>query len=553
LPLVNINPGGLAEVKVGETISLECVAEGDPMPSLHWERMGKRTMPETVEIIPDESNTGSVVFRIMHASMDDAGTYVCKASSPAGQVEERIVLNVIEDIEFGPPEIRIVPEALTLVEGDFAQITCDSPGNILDFTVTWRRDGQELPPQHSVENGVLFIPSVSSDDEGRYYCVASNVFGTSRVATTVVVQSRPRVTTSPSSVTVQPGQIVKVQCIVEGGTSPITIEWDRVGGQLPLTASDSHGVLQIAAASPIDAGNYKCIASNAAGTVEAVASIYVEVSPTVQVTPPKETKAVGSSVEFLCSATGNPPAKVEWSKEGGRLPNRHAVQNGVLRIDNLQKEDAGRYQCTATNSLGYADGYAALSIQALPKVQINIRTRIQTVPINEAVTFDCQATGEPKPIVRWSKLDGDLPSSVIITGGVLKIRNVRTSDAGTYKCTATNVAGSVNSQVVLYVQAAPQVTVTPEVRTTAVGSSARFTCLATGLPAPDIYWYKIAGDLPLNHRVEHGVLHIPQVARGDAGSYVCRASNRQGHVEFTARLNVGGMTFKMMYYQMIHH
>ncbi|XP_077998598.1 basement membrane-specific heparan sulfate proteoglycan core protein-like isoform X2 [Glandiceps talaboti] len=542
LPSVSINPSGELEVKVGDQISLECVAEGDPMPSLTWERMGNDNMPESVEIVPDTENSGSVVFRIMSASMDDSGIYVCRASSPVGQVEDRIVLNVIEDIEFGPPVVKLVPTSLSVVEGDPAQFACDVPGAVIDFTIVWRRtNGLELPSQHSVRNGVLYIPYVRGDDAGEYICQGINAFGSTEAIAQLVVQVAPVIRVSPSSITVKAGQVLKVECVVEGGSEPVQVEWYKVEGQLPLTASDSDGILLINSATPADAGPYKCVATNPAGSNEAVVSVSVRVPPTVKVIPAKETRAEGGAVEFQCTASGTPTPTIEWTKEDGRLPPQHAVQNGLLSISNVRQNDAGRYVCTATNSGGTSTAFAVLSIQALPQVRINVRTRVQTVPIGDMVTFDCQATGEPKPIVRWDKMDGELPSNVMIRGGVLTLTDVQTSYAGTYTCTATNSAGSVMSMIVLYVQAAPQVTISPETRTVAVGAPATFTCLATGSPTPDIYWYKLRGDLPLSHTVRNGVLTIPQVVRADAGTYVCRASNRQGSKESLTILGVGEM------------
>ena len=60
--------------------------------------------------------------------------------------------------------------------------------------------------------------------------------------------------------------------------------------------------------------------------------------------------------------------------------------------------------------------------------------------------------GTPRPTVQWSKLEGPIPSSAIIGEGILIIPEARPEDAGTYRCTATNVAGSVQSQVQLFVQ-----------------------------------------------------------------------------------------------------
>lgn len=60
--------------------------------------------------------------------------------------------------------------------------------------------------------------------------------------------------------------------------------------------------------------------------------------------------------------------------------------------------------------------------------------------------------GTPRPTVSWSKLEGPLPATASVGDGILIIPEARPEDAGTYRCTAANVAGSVQSQVQLFVQ-----------------------------------------------------------------------------------------------------
>lgn len=83
---------------------------------------------------------------------------------------------------------------------------------------------------------------------------------------------------------------------------------------------------------------------------------------------------------------------------------------------------------------------------------INVRTSVQTVMVGNQVEFECQAIGDPQPTVTWSKVNGRLPSHIIVQGGMLKIEQVKEADAGHYRCTATNAVGSVQSEVVLNVQ-----------------------------------------------------------------------------------------------------
>lgn len=89
---------------------------------------------------------------------------------------------------------------------------------------------------------------------------------------------------------------------------------------------------------------------------------------------------------------------------------------------------------------------------ALPSVLINIRTSVQTVVVGHAVEFECLALGDPKPQVTWSKVGGRMRPGAVQNGGIVRIAHVEMADAGQYRCTATNAAGTTQSHVLLLVQ-----------------------------------------------------------------------------------------------------
>ncbi|KAM6924356.1 basement membrane-specific heparan sulfate proteoglycan core protein-like [Xenentodon cancila] len=228
-----------------------------------------------------------------------------------------------------------------------------------------------------------------------------------------------------------------------------------------------------------------------------------------------EVKAQGSAVEFTCSAAGGAETKIGWLKEGGALPPNHHIKDGVLRIENLEQSNEGVYICRASSVYGRAQDTARLTIQALPK-----------------------ADGDPEPTVRWSKVNGSLPSHIMVKGGMLRIDRVTEADAGHYRCTATNDVGSVQSQVVLNVQSVPQTAALPETKEVAVGSDAVLPCIASGYPVPDIKWSKREGELPPKCYQEANVLTVPRVTHEDSGTYVCTATNKQGKVEAFTTLEI---------------
>lgn len=50
-------------------------------------------------------------------------------------------------------------------------------------------------------------------------------------------------------------------------------------------------------------------------------------------------------------------------------------------------------------------------------------------------------SGDPPPVIRWSKLRAPLPWKHTVADGVLTLTNVGRQDSGRYICNATNVHG----------------------------------------------------------------------------------------------------------------
>ncbi|KAG9511089.1 Down syndrome cell adhesion molecule-like protein Dscam2, partial [Fragariocoptes setiger] len=125
--------------------------------------------------------------------------------------------------------------------------------------------------------------------------------------------------------------------------------------------------------------------------------------------------AEGSSVNLLCTlAQGGQGAAAltfDWTKDGMRLPaavdtNYHIERNqdhSLLRIPHVRIADAGEYRCTAKNQIGYDTSSVRLVVNV--KLSWLKEPKDVQVPLNRELSVDCQAKGEPKPRIRWERLD----------------------------------------------------------------------------------------------------------------------------------------------------
>ncbi|KAL9969356.1 hypothetical protein ACROYT_G021561 [Oculina patagonica] len=156
-----------------------------------------------------------------------------------------------------------------------------------------------------------------------------------------------------------------------------------------------------------------------------------------------------------------------------------------------------------------------------------------TGTVNEtgSVSFQCSASGNPKPRIVWSKLEnGSEITQSAVSGGRLHLKNVTGNDAGEYQCSAVNILGLARKVARLVVNVRPRVSIDLGPLYALAGSNVTLpVCHVTGYPRPVVTWVKPFGQLPQG-RVEYNdsALKIFNVRKTDSDNYVCTASNLLG-------------------------
>ncbi|KAL2098147.1 hypothetical protein ACEWY4_007354 [Coilia grayii] len=175
-----------------------------------------------------------------------------------------------------------------------------------------------------------------------------------------------------------------------------------------------------------------------------------------------------------------------------------------------------------------------------------------------AVSFVCQATGDPRPQVVWNKKGKKVSSQRIETiefdegaGAVLRIQPLRAPrDENIYECVARNRQGEISVTSKLTIlredmlpQGFPSIDMGPQLKVVERTRTATMLCAASGVPDPVISWFKdflpvepsaSSGRIKL---LRSGALQIDKSEEMDQGKYECVASNSQG-VRFSAPANL---------------
>ena len=157
------------------------------------------------------------------------------------------------------------------------------------------------------------------------------------------------------------------------------------------------------------------------------------------------------------------------------------------------------------------------------------------------VSMACNATGQPQPIITWSKSVGSLPKNrTEVMNGSLTIYSVTKKDRGTYICKAENILGATTdtAQLIIFSPLLFKVRPPQEV-TPVIGFSVHLACVAESDLRPTIAWTKDGKfSLPVESNVlENGTLVIQNIKKLHEGSYTCRATNALTSIEAKVKIN----------------
>lgn len=459
------------EISVGESKFFLCEVTGDAKDIDWYSPSGEKILPNRPDIIVSRGDETMSTLTIYHANVDSAGIYKCVAKNGDKEAQATVQVKIFQKITF-----ESAPSPQEFNEGDDAAIVC----NVISSpppSIIWKHKGSKIQAAKDVrfkilDNGHLQIRGIKKIDEGMYNCEARVMargeidFKMIKVVVNVLPTIRARV--SDVNATADNSASALLACDADGFPEP-TVTWAH--NNIVLETGDKYSLnedgseLVIKDVKKVDEGDYTCIAKNKAGEKSEEVSLNVFVQPKITYLSNQTASEFDAQVTLTCEASGDPTPSISWSfetrvfTEGEQSLDRNIVVRSHARVSSLTLKNvlftyAGKYLCSAGNSIGQDEQHMFLEVRYAPKILGSVT--VYTWERNSA-NISCEVEAHPAAAVLWFRDGLQLPSTnttnmkIYNTPSVsyLEITPDSQNDFGSYNCTASNVMGSESKEFLL--------------------------------------------------------------------------------------------------------
>ncbi|KAF8792900.1 Nephrin like protein [Argiope bruennichi] len=445
---------GPTEGVVGNVITMSCSAgPSNPASRLSWVIDGKLIPTTTSEVEVSKGGwltTSNVTVTLTRQDPDNK-TFSCHADNDALKetIKETVYFSVVYPPS--PPKIVGYEEGTPIKAGDFQRFTCVAIGGNPLATLRWFKRDREVRAITSISGSGVFSELVlradASDNGAVYRCEATN----SATEKPLVTKIKLTVHFPPSSVTIKitpsrprAGELVSIMCDSGSSNPESTLHWWRNGevykgydsevSNAIYGGKSTHSKIDFNAYAKDDEAIFTCQATNNVlqRSVHDSVTLRVFYKPEFLVASLEKFDVIeGETLVVNLTARANPPVTSYSWRKGLVSPIPSSPMRGVgedkinlrvtsrgplLEIKDSRREDAGQYECEATNSEG--TGHTIIVVNVLYPAAVTTVTRSAALGEGENATFECAAIGNPMLI------------------------NVTRQDTGVFECVAYNGIGS---------------------------------------------------------------------------------------------------------------
>lgn len=561
----------------GDTARFEVHITGDPTPDVEWSSSGEKIEGNEETLVECDGDIYKLI--LMDVLPDDDGEYTVTATNRIGKVSCTGKLSVAEKIK--KPSFLDELRNVDVTENTDVRLEVRVQGTEPD--IDWYKDGVLIEEVTSrtefVENEergsyAYLIYGATSEDQGTYRCTAVNEAGRVSCEGQLTVRENvtpPRFLQRLEDNSVVEGGAVDLEVEVSGRPRP-ALKWLKDGSivvpddRFKIDTEGRIHTLQITQCMLSDGGKYTCTASNSGGTDTCSANLQVEKemhAPEFVVRPEGAHIVEGSQARFEAVVSGLPEPEIEWFKDGKLVRNSHRFElefdrnRSALTVKGAKQTDDGEFTCIATNQVGKVSCSLELVVDeaVVAPEFVKKMTNIELCE-GDLARFDVRVSGTPQPDIKWLKNDeslrGESRYEFLSDDDMhsLELSNCLLSDAGTYRCTASNEAGetSCTGELTVAEKLSPPVFTDEPYFPSLIeaGGDIVLEAMVSGKPTPSVEWVK--DDTALKNSSQFNIkakddkhtLTISSASPADSGAYKCIAHNTAGTSTRTFNVNIEG-------------
>lgn len=576
------------EALLNDSISMDIVLAGNPVPSVKWMRDGKEITSAGDITIEKESDL-VYILTIDKVTAENTGYYECIITNRVGSSTSKGRLLLLS-----PPVFKKNLTDASGIEGEIGQLEVHVEGEPRPV-VTWYRNEMKIPTTFLSDNPdnlyrLRFEP-IEPEDDADYYCEAVNKVATTKsnkihftVNKAKVKEFAPQFKQILKDTQANAGEPLILTCILDGEPKPRMedISWFKDGqpviidnDRIKLSYNPDTGLctLTVNNASDKDLGDYKCIVATSAGKQESKCKVTAGEG--------FDKPSLRKSLQDIIATNGQTDltlqveldekirseCKIRWFLDDIEIMTNDQryklIQESnyiwkliVCEVDEVKT--AGRYKCILSNTFGSCESSCKLAVNSAPQFIETLKDK--TIEPGDDITLRVRLSGYPSPSVKWFK-DG---KEILTTDSKFKLtydelsgthmltnREVTVDDMGEFTCTASNSVGNETCKCTL---TAGSGFLKPYFKRTLIDQNIESGTkdlvltveLASTKSVTDITWY--LNDIEITSTDERfsleayratGVykLVIRECLKENLGIFKCCASNEHGKARTSGRIS----------------
>ncbi|XP_008316916.1 contactin-4 [Cynoglossus semilaevis] len=352
-PKIEVQFPEVVPVAKSTTVTLECFALGNPVPTISWRRLDGASFGRKVDI-----NKASGILEIPYFQQEDSGIYECVAENSRGRNSVQGKLSF-----YAAPHFTDKPQDVQKTIDDTLVWDCKASAKPKP-SYRWLKNGELLDPMEDrvqVNNGLLTISSLNLADMGMYQCVAENkhgrIFTNAELQVTAIAPDFTQNLLKAQTMARLGGDIL-IECRPRMSPRGV-ISWRK--GKEALRESHrvtvlDNGSLRISNVTKTDAGLYTCVARNQFGVASSAGNLLVKESTTITSPAGHLDVTLGESIVLPCQVSHDPTLDLKFTwffneqlihlgSHGAFFEKVGGHSAGDIMIRNIQLRHAGKYTC----------------------------------------------------------------------------------------------------------------------------------------------------------------------------------------------------------------